>query len=145
MPVRDYIAPRTVEEAVVALAGDGVEARVLAGGTDLIIQVRERRRDVGVLVDAKLIPELTSLAFTADGSLRIGAAASCAQIYRDPRVGATFPALVDSAELIGGVQIQSRASLGGNLCNSSPAARTRRSSRLPMSPRRILETTGALG
>jgi carbon-monoxide dehydrogenase medium subunit len=122
MPVRDYIAPRTVEEAVAALAGNGSDARVLAGGTDLIIQVRERRRDVGVMVDAKLIPELTSLEFAADGSLRVGAATSCTQIYQDPRVRATFPALVDSAGLIGGVQIQSRASLGGNLCNSSPAA-----------------------
>jgi carbon-monoxide dehydrogenase medium subunit len=74
------------------------------------------------MVDAKLIPELTSLAFAADGSLRVGAATSCTQIYQDPRVRATFPALVDSAGLIGGVQIQSRASLGGNLCNSSPAA-----------------------
>lgn len=122
MPVRDYVAPRTVEEAVAALARDGGEARVFAGGTDLIIQVRERRRDVGVMVDLKRIPELVGLSFGADGSLRIGAATPCAQIYGDAAVRTAFPAIIDSASVIGGIQNQFRASLGGNLCNSSPAA-----------------------
>jgi carbon-monoxide dehydrogenase medium subunit len=118
----DYVAPATLDEAVAVLGEHGASARVLAGGTDLIIQVRERRRDVGIMVDVKAIAELQELTLAADGSLRIGAATSCARIYRDAEVARRFPALIDSASLIGGIQIQSRASLGGNLCNSSPAA-----------------------
>jgi carbon-monoxide dehydrogenase medium subunit len=104
------------------LGEHGSAARVLAGGTDLIIQVRERRRDVGLMVDVKGIPELTALEHAADGSLLVGAAVACARLYHDPEIVRRFPALIDSASLIGGIQIQSRASLGGNLCNSSPAA-----------------------
>ncbi len=122
MPVRDYVAPQTVEEALATLARLGTDARVFAGGTDLIVQVRERRRAVGVMVDIKLIPELTARSFGADGSLRLGAATPCAQIYGNAAIASSFPALIDSASVIGSVQIQSRASLGGNLCNSSPAA-----------------------
>ena len=121
MPIRDYVAPVTVEEAVRALQGSAL-ARPFAGGTDLIVQVRERRKDAEVMVDLKAIPELTSISFAADGSLRIGAAAPCAAIYHNQRIATAYPALIDSASLIGGIQIQSRASLGGNLCNSSPAA-----------------------
>lgn len=118
----DYVAPATLDEAVAVLGQNGASARVLAGGTDLIVQVRERRRNVGLMVDVKKIKELQELSIAADGSLRIGAATPCARIYADPEVRRRFPALIDSASLIGGVQIQSRASLGGNLCNSSPAA-----------------------
>ena len=118
----DYVAPATLDEAVAVLGKHGASARVLAGGTDLIIQERERRRDVGIMVDVKAISELQELTVGADGSLRVGAATSCARIYRDAEVRRRFPALIDSASLIGGIQIQTRASLGGNLCNSSPAA-----------------------
>lgn len=122
MAVRDYVAPATVEDALAVLSEHGPDARVFAGGTDLIVQVRERRRDVGVMVDLKKIPELVAHGFLADGSLRIGAAAPCARLYADAEIRAKYPAIIDSASLIGGIQIQSRASLGGNLCNSSPAA-----------------------
>jgi len=122
MAVLDYVAPATVDEAVAVLKQHGQSARVLAGGTDLIVQEREGRRNVGVMVDVKGIPELTGVSIGSDGSLKVGAAASCASIYRNAEVAKRFPALIDSASLIGGVQIQSRASLGGNLCNSSPAA-----------------------
>jgi carbon-monoxide dehydrogenase medium subunit len=122
MAVQDYIAPATVDDALAILGEHGAAARVLAGGTDLIVQVRERRRDVGVMLDVKRIPELVAHGFLADGSLRVGAAAPCASLYNDAEVRSKFPALIDSASLIGGIQIQSRASLGGNLCNSSPAA-----------------------
>lgn len=122
MAVQEYLAPATVDDAVAVLGEHGSAARVFAGGTDLIIQIRERRRDVGVMVDVKKIPELTAYGFTADGGLRVGAATPLARLYRDPEVKSRFPALIDSATLIGGVQIQARASLGGNLCNSSPGA-----------------------
>jgi carbon-monoxide dehydrogenase medium subunit len=118
----EYVAPASLDEATRVLAEHGAAARVLAGGTDIIIQAREGRRDVGVMLDVKQIPETTELAVAADGSLRLGAAVACAAIYEHAEVARRFPALVDSASLIGGIQIQSRASIGGNLCNSSPAA-----------------------
>ena len=118
----DYVVPGTIDEAVSALAAGGATARVLAGGTDVIIQAREGRKDVRVMVDVKRIAETAELRLNADGSLRIGASVPCARIYADPEVRRRFPALIDSASLIGGIQIQSRASLGGNLCNASPAA-----------------------
>jgi CO/xanthine dehydrogenase FAD-binding subunit len=118
----EYAAPTSVEEAVQILARHGAGARMLSGGTDIIVQAREGRRDVAVLVDAKTIPETNELRIEPDGSLFIGAAVPCAVIYENAEIVRRFPALIDSASLIGGIQIQSRASLGGNLCNSSPAA-----------------------
>jgi len=121
MQAFDYVAPSSVQEAVAVLAKHGAAARVLAGGTELIIQAREGRRDVAVMVDVKGIAEATQLSLAGDGSLRIGAATSCSAIYHNKDVAKAFPALIDSASLIGSVQIQSRASIGGNLCNSGPA------------------------
>lgn len=118
----EYAAPGSVEEAVAILARHGADARMLSGGTDIIVQAREGRRNIAVLVDAKSIPESSALRIEPDGSLYVGAAVPCAEIYENAEVARRFPALIDSASLIGGIQIQSRASLGGNLCNSSPAA-----------------------
>lgn len=122
MQAIEYLAPASLDEVIKILASRGAAARVLAGGTDVIIQAREGRRNVGVMVDVKHVAETTELTLAADGSLRIGAATACARIYGDAAIAKAFPALIDSASLIGGIQIQSRASLGGNLCNSSPAA-----------------------
>ncbi len=122
MQAIEYLAPTSLDEAIKVLASRGPTARVLAGGTDVIIQAREGRRDVRVMVDVKQIAETTDLKLAPDGSLRVGAATACARIYADAEIARRFPALIDSASLIGGIQIQSRASLGGNLCNSSPAA-----------------------
>ncbi len=125
MQAIEYQAPQTVHEAVGLLQGAGENARVLAGGTDVIVQVREGRRpNVSLLVDVKKIPELTSITFDQQRGLRVGAAAPCYRIYENEIVGRLYPALIDSASLIGGTAIQGRASLGGNLCNASPAADT---------------------
>jgi carbon-monoxide dehydrogenase medium subunit len=118
----DYAAPASLDEALSLLKEHGAAARVLAGGTDLIVQVREGRRDVGFIVDVKRIPEFMEVAQANGRGLRIGAAVPCAQLYHDAEIGQAYPALIDSASLIGGILIQSRASIGGNLCNSSPAA-----------------------
>jgi carbon-monoxide dehydrogenase medium subunit len=118
----DYAAPQTLDEAISLLNNGGETARVLAGGTDVIVQAREHRRNISLMVDVKHIAELCELGFQPDGGLKVGAAVPCDTIYTDDRIRREFPALVDSASLIGGIQIQSRASLGGNLCNSSPAA-----------------------
>jgi carbon-monoxide dehydrogenase medium subunit len=120
----DYAAPRTIAEAVAVLAEKGDRARMLAGGTDIIVQVREGRRDVDLLMDVKHIPELNELSYDAKTGLRIGAAVPCYRIYERTELAKVYPGLIDAVSLIGGIQIQSRASVGGNLCNASPAADT---------------------
>jgi len=120
----DYAAPKTIAEAVALLAEHGERARVLAGGTDIIVQVREGRRDLDLLVDVKRIPELNELTLDARQGLRIGAAVPCYRITEQRDIPRAYPGIVDAVSLIGGVQIQSRASVGGNLCNASPAADT---------------------
>lgn len=117
-----YAAPTSIADAVEILDQHGAKARMLAGGTDLIVQVREWVRDVDVFVDAKHIPELTEIAVAADGGVTLGAAAPCFQIYANAAITESFPGIVDAATIIGGTGIQGRASMGGNLCNSGPAA-----------------------
>jgi len=124
MKAFDYAAPRSVAEAVALLAEKGDRARILAGGTDIIVQVREARRDLDLLVDAKSIPEANELSFDPRRGLRLGAAVPCYRIYEHTDVRRVYPGLIDAVELVGGIQIQSRASVGGNLCNASPAADT---------------------
>jgi len=115
-----YERPQTIDEAVAAMgAGD---ARALAGGTDLVPQLREGRRQVGRIVDLKRIPELTAIVALPDGGFGIGAAATASAVARHAGLAAAFPAVAQSAQLIGGVQIQNRASLGGNICNAAPSA-----------------------
>jgi carbon-monoxide dehydrogenase medium subunit len=119
----DYAAPQTVAEAVALLNDKGDRARMLAGGTDLIVQLREHRRDLDLVVDAKHIPEANELRCDKEG-LILGAAVPCYRIYEDAAVARAYPGLIDAVSLVGGIQIQSRASVGGNLCNASPAADT---------------------
>jgi carbon-monoxide dehydrogenase medium subunit len=116
----DYAAPATLTEAAALLARSG--ARALAGGTDIIVQVRENRRDADILVDLKKVPELNTLHFDAGEGLVLGAAVPCYRVAEHPDIRRHYPGLAEAAGLIGGVQIQSRASVGGNLCNASPAA-----------------------
>ncbi|MDE2893226.1 MAG: xanthine dehydrogenase family protein subunit M [Chloroflexota bacterium] len=117
-----YARAESVEEAVSLLQDGGDGARPLAGGTDVIVQARERTRDIDLFVDIKHIPEVIGIEHGTDGSLTIGAATPCYEIYGDDTIAEKYPVLVDSCSLIGGTAIQGRASLGGNLCNSSPAA-----------------------
>lgn len=121
MEAFDYVAPRSLADAFAHLT-NGRSSLMLAGGTDVIVQLREGRRHCDQLIDVKHIPELMALRFAEDGTLEIGAAKPLAEIYEDPEVARRLPGLVDAAGLIGGIQVQSRASLGGNLCNASPAA-----------------------
>lgn len=117
-----YHAPDSISAATTLLAEHNGRAKLLAGGTDIIVQLREGLRDADVVVDVKHIPELMQLEYGAASGLRLGAAVPCYRIYDDAKISAAYPALADSARIIGGWQIQSRASIGGNLCNSSPAA-----------------------
>ena len=112
--------PMTVDDAVMLM--NSVGARALAGGTDLVPQMREGRRSVDRVVDLKRISALTGISELPDGGLSIGAAASAASIAKHPRVSKDYPAIASSVRLIGSLQVQNRASLGGNICNAAPSA-----------------------
>ena len=117
-----YIAANTVSEAVTLLDEKGQAARILAGGTDLIVQIREARRDVDWMIDIKSIPEVNVLDYNADTGLTLGAAVECYKIYAVDEICNAYPGLIDATKIIGGTAIQGRAAVGGNLCNASPAA-----------------------
>jgi carbon-monoxide dehydrogenase medium subunit len=117
-----YIAASSVSETVSLLAQNGERARVLSGGTDLLVQLKEDRRQASLVIDVKAIPELNELSYSPEAGLRIGAAVSCRRICEHPAIRQAYAGLIDAVSIIGGVQIQGRASLGGNLGNASPAA-----------------------
>ena len=100
----------SLDDAVALLSGNPAAAKPLAGGTDLIDHIRTRRLEPDLVVDVKKIPDLNVLEFGDDG-LRLGAAVPCYRIYGDPQIAAAYSALADSCRIIGGTQIQSRASV----------------------------------
>ncbi len=118
----DYASPTSLSEALDILAKDGDRTRALAGGTDILVQLRARRRQPDILLNVKSIPELNELSYDASSGLTIGAAVECYKIYEDAAVKEHYAALVDCTSIIGGIQIQGRASVGGNLCNAAPSA-----------------------
>ena len=122
MQAFDYSRANTIDEATSLLQQAEGRARILAGGTDLLVALRERRLTTDLVIDVKSIPELTALHYAAETGLQIGAAVPCWRIYGDQHIASLYPGLVDAVRQIGGVQIHGRASLGGNLCNASPAA-----------------------
>jgi carbon-monoxide dehydrogenase medium subunit len=120
MPTIRYEAPQSVADAVRLMLADPT-ASVLAGGTDLLIQFRTGVRQPSAFVDLKHIPELITISERDDG-VRIGASVAAASICEHPVLDRFWPGLIEATHLIGSTQIQGRASLGGNLCNASPAA-----------------------
>lgn len=115
----DYVAPTTADEAVKALAGG--PAKVLAGGTDLLVQLRTGRLKPERIVDLKRIPGLIGVR-QVEGGFAIGAATPGAQLGEHKALVQAWPGVIEAANLIGSTQVQGRASLAGNLCNASPAA-----------------------
>jgi len=115
-----YVAPGSLEEAVRAFAAAS-GARILAGGTDLLVQMRSGALQPSLIVDIKKIAEMMAVEEGPDGSFRIGAAVAGAVLREHPRLKKVWPGVVEAANLIGSTQIQGRATTGGNLCNASPA------------------------
>jgi len=116
-----YEAPTTVEAAVALLAAGGQTARVFAGGTDLLVQMKEELVEPALLVDIKKIGETRGITIDA-GEVRIGAAVTGAELGECEPLKAMWPGVVEAVNLIGSEQVQGRATVGGNLCNASPAA-----------------------
>ncbi len=116
-----YEAPETLDAAVALLAGESGVAKVLAGGTDLLVQLRSGMLEPALVVDIKRIPETRRIDAEA-GGFRIGAAVTGAEMGEHEELVAAWPGVVEAMELIGSTQIQGRATPGGNLCNASPAA-----------------------
>jgi len=116
-----YEAPGSIDEVVALLAAADGDGMVLAGGTDLLVQMQSGSVKPGLIVDVKKIAEAMTIT-AEDGGFRIGAAVCGAKLGEHAALKEAWPGVVEATELIGSVQIQSRASLGGNLCNASPAA-----------------------
>jgi carbon-monoxide dehydrogenase medium subunit len=116
-----YEAPETLERAAALLAAANGDARVLAGGTDLLVQMRTEIVEPELIVDIKRIAE-TRAVTEERGGWRIGAAVTGAELKEHRRLKQVWPGVVEAANLIGSTQVQGRATLGGNLCNGSPAA-----------------------
>ena len=119
----EYCAPANLQEAIGLMARHKDAAKLMAGGTDLIVMMRARRKRPDFVIDIKNLPELSELNMDEAG-LTIGASVSCRTLYEDDQITRVYPALADSGRLIGGIQIQGRASIGGNLCNAAPSADT---------------------
>ena len=117
----EYVAPRTVKEALAALEAN---AMVLAGGTDLLLRMRARDRTPRMLVDIKRIPGFDELRYDGSAGLFIGPAVTIRGVERSALVRRRYPAIAQGAEVVGSVQIRNRATLVGNSCNAAPSADT---------------------
>ncbi|HEU5317436.1 MAG TPA: FAD binding domain-containing protein [Chloroflexota bacterium] len=124
MQAFEYLRPADLRTAVALLAEKNGKARAMAGGTDLLVQLRAERFQLERVVDVKSIPELNELRFDKKDGLTIGAAVPCYKIYGSKDVQASYPGIMDAAQIVGGVAIQGRATIGGNLCNASPSGDT---------------------
>ncbi|MDH3661685.1 MAG: FAD binding domain-containing protein, partial [Alphaproteobacteria bacterium] len=116
-----YERPESVDAAVALLAGAPSRTRVLAGGTDLLVQLRAGMIEPDLVVDIKSIPGMREIT-AEDGGFRIGAAVAGAELKEHPEVKRLWPGVVEAVDLIGSTQIQGRCTMVGNLCNASPAA-----------------------
>ena len=115
-----FESPHSVDEAVALLAADP-DARILAGGTDLLVRLRMGDIAPSAIVDVKRIDEMTTIA-PQDGGWRIGAAVPSAEMNENAALKSDWPGVIEAADLIGSTQVQGRATMAGNLCNAGPAA-----------------------
>ena len=121
MKTFDYEAPATIDQTITLMSKTRGQTLLLAGGTDLLVQLRSSNKDVDLVIDVKGIPELNQVNYDEFSGLVIGAAVPCSLIYESEPILENFPAIIDAATIIGGKAIQNRASFGGNLCNASPS------------------------
>lgn len=122
-PVSRYLRPGSLQEAI-ALLQEYPGSRPIAGGTDLLVALKEKGVHCDTLVDLKGIPGLGHLRESEDGSVEMGALVTIAELLKSPVIRQRLPLLASAASLLGSYQVRQRATLGGNLCNASPAAET---------------------
>lgn len=120
----DYAEPRTLAEASAALKGHDGFASVMAGGTDLLVEIKEHLRRVKCVVNIKRIPGLDALTFDAHTGLRFGALTTARAIERNPDVARHYPGLAQAVRELGSIQVRHRATIAGNICRASPSADT---------------------
>jgi CO/xanthine dehydrogenase FAD-binding subunit len=119
-----YVRPRTLDEALSVLASQGAAARVLAGGTDVLVRLRMGHMRPEVVVDIKSVADISDRIENTGSHLRVGGHVVMTKLVADDGIRRHFPALVEAAAVVGSVQIRNRATLAGNICNASPAADT---------------------
>jgi len=118
----EYIKVSTLDEAVRLLRTYGTRAQILAGGTDLLVKLKQKQIVPEVLIDIKGIPNLDGIEYQKDTGMRIGALTTIREIELSPVIRKYLPVLAYAASLLGSVQIRHRATIGGNLCNALPSA-----------------------
>ena len=118
----DYERPTNLKAALEILQNNGETTKILAGGTDILTKLRIRREQPDLLLDSKEIPELNELSYNPDSGLTVGGAVPFYKLYAHADVIKYYQSVVDSTKIIGGIPIQGRATLGGNLCNAAPSA-----------------------
>ena len=118
----ELAVPGSVDECLQILAKRGPDTKVVAGGTDLLPQLKNGVLKPGWVVDLSAVAELRTISDAPDGGLRIGASVTARELELDARVRSRFPALAESAAMVGSVQVRNLATLGGNLCNAAPSA-----------------------
>ncbi|MDA9165575.1 xanthine dehydrogenase family protein subunit M [Alphaproteobacteria bacterium] len=116
-----YLAAKTIDEAVQAHNKANGSARFLAGGTDLLVQIKSGIKKPNLVIDVKKIVELNNIEEISENEFIVGASVSGANLNRNKKFASLWPGVIEAFRLIGSEQIQGRASLGGNLCNGSPA------------------------
>jgi len=122
LPRFEYLAPKTVKECSALLSQYGQKAKVIAGGTDLIPQMRWGERKPGYLISLSHIPNLDEIQFSSATGLRLGASVKIGEIERSQIIREHYPILIQAASVLGSVEIRNRATVGGNLCNAAPSA-----------------------
>jgi carbon-monoxide dehydrogenase medium subunit len=124
LPQFDYIKAESTERAIDLLQEKGADARILMGGTDLFVRMRNGDLAPDVLVDIKNLPGMNTIVFSKKDGLTVGAAVTMNALARNPDVLNHYPLLAEAAESVASYQLRNRATVGGNLCNASPAADT---------------------
>jgi CO/xanthine dehydrogenase FAD-binding subunit len=118
----DYHRPASISEVLRVLEESDGQGVVLAGGTDLLVEIKQGRRAPSLIISLGRIRELQEIRREADGSLRIGATATLSEIAKSPQVRGFHPAISEAVSTVGSTQVRNRGTLGGNLCNASPSA-----------------------
>lgn len=124
LPDFDYLQAKTPQDVFKWMDEKGEDLKLLMGGTDLFIQMRDRGKGAGVVLDLKALPGIQEIHFDSNQGLEIGAGAALNRISEHSAVKETYPVLVQSADTVGNYQLRNRATLGGNICNASPSADT---------------------